>query len=526
MLRSTFSGFTTAQHALLANQRAIDVAGQNITNMNTVGYTRQTLDVVSLSPVASGYFGATYDNRVGQGVQMVGISQIRDPYLDIQYRNQLAKVGSADATDEILERLGNVFDETYNDGIRAALNDVISQLTTLSSTPNVATDSMDAVVRSSFEVLINQIHQKSYELEGLEEEIRQKLDDTLIPNVNSILNSIAELNVTIKNSQILGSPALELQDQRNMLLDELATYLPIEIKYSEDNTTSTVYEKLTVTFTDNEGVVHTLISDDQKAEFAVDTTTDDASLTITDALDPTGASSSKNVANSLVNGVLKGNLDMLNKSEVFDGSDIRGIGYYSGILDSFVNELATTLNDLNATTDASGVVTRNDLFEISGTGTTFTAENIKVSDAWMNGDVTLTTTHAEGAGGTDTSTAYENILQMIDSLINEEISLEIANPDGTATTVKVYQGTIQSMYDTLQSVQSIDRKASSSILENHVTVLNQIADSKDSISAVSQDEEVMDLMRYQQSYNAASRLMTVMDELLDKLINETGIVGR
>ena len=57
-------------------------------------------------------------------------------------------------------------------------------------------------------------------------------------------------------------------------------------------------------------------------------------------------------------------------------------------------------------------------------------------------------------------------------------------------------------------------------------MLNQIADSKDSVSGVSLDEEVMSMMQYHQSYNAAARLMTALDEILDKLINNTGAVGR
>ena len=126
MIRSTFAGFTMAQHALSASQRAIDVAGQNLSNVNTAGYTRQRLDLASINPVGASYGSSSFDNKVGQGVMMKGIIQIRDPYLDIQYRNQIAKVGTADATDKILEKIGNIFDETDTAAIRTALNDVIS----------------------------------------------------------------------------------------------------------------------------------------------------------------------------------------------------------------------------------------------------------------------------------------------------------------------------------------------------------------------------------------------------------------
>ena len=77
-----------------------------------------------------------------------------------------------------------------------------------------------------------------------------------------------------------------------------------------------------------------------------------------------------------------------------------------------------------------------------------------------------------------------------------------------------------------QKTQAIERKSSDSILNNRLSVLNQIANSKDAVSGVYMDEEVMNLMRYQQSYNAAARLMTTLDEALNTLINNTGIVGR
>ena len=92
MVRATFAGFSTALSALQANQKRLDITGQNLSNMNTVGYTRQQLDVSSLN-----YSGGVSHNMngaeavVGFGVRMDGVSQLRDPYLDMQYRLQMAK---------------------------------------------------------------------------------------------------------------------------------------------------------------------------------------------------------------------------------------------------------------------------------------------------------------------------------------------------------------------------------------------------------------------------------------------------
>ncbi len=507
MIRSTFSGFTMAQQALMASQYSIDVAGQNLSNIYTEGYTRQRLDLASITPEGMSNASSHTFNKVGQGVMMTGVTQIRDPYLDIQYRNQIAKVGTADATDVILEQLGQVFDETDSTAIRSALNDVISQLNSLATTATSGEEANEAVIRSSFEVLFNLVQQNANQLDAIEEGVVDKLKDTIEPTVNDILKDLTSLNETIKNTQVLGSPALELMDQRNSLLDDLATYLPIEVSYSTSNIGGIEVDEMKVSFTDSDGNEHVLVEGVEAGSVSFDATTGvPYAFTITDIHGTTSA----DVADKLVNGVIKGNLDMLNKGEGFDDpvTDTRGIPYYREMFDSFVNTMATTLNTMNGSNGA--------LFSTSDGATDFTASNIMVSDEWKNGSVTLKRATDTGAG----STSYDNILKMINAL-SEDV-FEVKNASGDT----ILNGTIQDIYDNLQNVQAIDRKSVSTILDNHITVLNQISTSKESISGVNQDEEVMNLMKFQQSYNAASRLMTTMDEMLNTLINNTGVVGR
>lgn len=122
-------------------------------------------------------------------------------------------------------------------------------------------------------------------------------------------------------------------------------------------------------------------------------------------------------------------------------------------------------------------------------------------------------------GEEDQSTAYTNVLKMIDELTNTRFTID-SNGE------QVFKGTLAEMYTNLWNTQAIERMASSTILENHETVADQISDAKDSVSGVYMDEEVMNLMRFQQSYNAAARLMTTLDEILERLITGTGVVGR
>lgn len=72
----------------------------------------------------------------------------------------------------------------------------------------------------------------------------------------------------------------------------------------------------------------------------------------------------------------------------------------------------------------------------------------------------------------------------------------------------------------------LDINSSSEILNNHTSLASSINDNRDNVSGVSLDEEGMNMIQYSQAYNASARLMTVLDEALDTLINNMGVVGR
>ena len=136
MMRSTFAGFTTATLALNASHRALEVTGQNIANINTPGYTRQRLDIKSLYLRGGEFYNSNPNARIGFGVEITGVSQLRDPFLDIQYRNQMAKLGTTDSQVAGYEKLANILDETNQNGIKNALSDLTSQLQKLAQNPN------------------------------------------------------------------------------------------------------------------------------------------------------------------------------------------------------------------------------------------------------------------------------------------------------------------------------------------------------------------------------------------------------
>ena len=110
-MNGTFGAFGVARLGIYAAQSGLDVTGNNITNINTAGYTRQRLDLVSLSSSASDKYASIYNVRIGQGVLTAGVVQLRDPGLDLQYRNASANVGSAGQKLTGLNDIASILDE-------------------------------------------------------------------------------------------------------------------------------------------------------------------------------------------------------------------------------------------------------------------------------------------------------------------------------------------------------------------------------------------------------------------------------
>ncbi len=539
MIRSTFAGFNTAQLAMMASQRGLDVTGQNLSNINTTGYTRQRLDLLSLNPVGNSIGSSAFDAKVGQGVMMRGVSQIRDPFLDIQYRGEVPKVGTVEAKDDILASIGDIFDESDSEAIRTRLSAIVSQLTNLATPENAGSGSADALVRSACEVLLDSLHQNGSAIANVRTELINKMNQSVMPQLETYLEEIKNLNISIRNSQILGNPALELQDQRNQMLDELAEYMPIEVTYHTKDMgggikVDTLEVKLKLNDANNTKI--TLIDDDKRGDFKFDGTTGKGKLKVIaayDRTDPNAQKTETDITDKLSNGILKGNLDMLNKSEAFDhpASDTKGIGYYEQTFNMFVNEFAMMMNKLNSD-DPKGAINKPLFTTTDGKTEGFTATNIKLSDKWVNGETKITLSKKQDAGSTD----YENVLKMINALSSDMITFKTQpkKADGTGATDakgdpiqnQIFKGTFFECYNNIQNTQALERQSTTSLLKNHQTVADQVADSRESVSGVNMDEEVMDLMRFSQSYNAASRLMTTMDELLERLITNTGVVGR
>ncbi len=514
-MRSTFAGYYQAYSGIQVSQLALDVTGQNITNMHTENYTRQRLEQIAIGPPGPAQFMVPKEVRAGQGVKATEIKQIRDEFLDARYRSQLAKTGTNDARNEALDLLGSVFDNVDDNMIAEALDDVWKQMQSLSSKVKAGEASNDESVRASMQVLVNYIHQAASEMNQIRSDLEFKLEDSVVPDVNATLESIRKLNVSIRNAEIMGNSPAELKDQRHALLDDLGTYFNMDVFYGEQSIGSGFsVETIKITFEDADGKVHTLIDDDKAASFAIKKP--DGKVSGLQMVETDGSITNLDDDN-LPEGVLKGDFQMLNKKGSIDGSGINGFGYYQALLDSFANKLAVGLNNLNKKYAAGPDVDYvGELFVASDGTDKINAMNLQINPEWVEGKVRLIASK-DMAEGIENSTANELLLEMQKFLSTEELQFTYTDEEGVDHLL--YEGNMPGAYANIQATYGIDSKSTQADLDNQTAVTNSIYDARDSISGVNLDEEVMNLMKYSKAYAASSKLMAIMDQVLEQLIN-------
>ena len=543
---STFGSFTTARLGIYAAQKGLEVTGNNMTNINTTGYTRQRLDQMSFVSGGPDYYAVPMGTKVGNGVITTGVSQLRDPFLDIAYRNANTNVGQADTKLAWLEQVAGVLDEVGkgsddNGLLYKQMQDVIDAVNQM-ITEGAGHKEYDALVRTAAQGLTDLFNTYAKGLEQKKENLETSLKQD-VDTVNGLLKNIQELNDSIRKADVRGDSALELRDQRNLALDELSNYMKIDVSYEmEDVGSGTMVEKLVVSISDTniklvDGKYVTQASVDMK---------DNYNIKLEELKDRFGKDTPNKQNQQTLGETLQGSLqasrDMLNGKGEFSSTDDlkrdpksttkRGIPYYQKSLDLLANKFAQVMNDANRPTDKSDPAGQNKLggilFSNSSDGNeidNITAANISISKAWSTGATQLQCS----ADSKAPASATDNLAHILAELTGkghkfmpEEVQ---KNPRPDNTTDPLFTGSFQDMFLNIQGVLGNDIKNTSVVLNSYATTLDEVYVDRDSISGVDLNEEATNMMQYQKAYSAACRLMTTLDQALDKLLNGTGVVG-
>lgn len=508
-MRSTFIGLETARSAIVVNQLAQDVVANNIANSETTGYTRQRVERTSVAV-------SSYSNRVstssmgntGTGVAALGVSQIRDSFLDKSFRDEYSVSSSFSQTTDILNDILSVFpdgaDITDDSGLIGGLEELYTNLNTFIQSPT--SESEANLVKSSFTNISQILKQLDSGLTTVCQRQTENLQ-TSVDRTNDLLEQIANLNKSIagdasvmSNSQSEYFAPNELLDQRNLLLDELSSYGNISVKNNSDGTVSVEMGGIKVV---DKGDCDSLSMNVDKNNYV-----DVVWRTTGDSVSLSGGSIRAYV--NVINGRGK---NVQSNSE----TPVQGIPYYRDRLDTFARALADVANStIPASVDASGKATSYKTllsgYNSDGTkATEITAGNISISNEW----------NTNGAGYIvySKSENVEDYAQLLSNRLFEESNTFSSYGES-------YKGTFSNYTIEMLGRIGTDVNFNKGRNEATATIADDYLSSRDSASGVQQDEETANMLIYQKSYQAAARLMTVMDDMLDTLINGMGRVGR
>lgn len=518
-MRPTFLGFETGRKGLSVVQKGLDITGQNLSNISTPGYTRQRVDQVSVgvSSFRSRYaVNTTY--LAGQGVSISGISQTRDSFLDKRFREEFSDTYYYNQKYSILSDIESVVDEyASSSGLSDALNEIFSALQDFSA-ENADEASCANILCTTFKGITQVLQESISKLDKVSEQ--QKFDlGVSVDYVNDALSQLAGLNkqistdmaININNSEY--SAPNELLDERNLILDELSRYGNIDVAEQANGS---------VTVTMNG---HTVVSGDQ-FETINYTQRSDGTVKLS------WQSDGKEV--KLTSGSLKASVELINgrgpNIQSANETTERGVLYYKDRLNTLARTLADTVNNIIPELDADGNIQTDSLGNVvykqllgalvqnsDGTFSTsqdvmITAENISITDAWSKDS-----SYAVFRNGSFAGSDYIN--QMTNAL-------KVSDQNQFNTNGSIFTGTFSDYIQDISNTCAADTSFASGRLDASAAISDELLDRRDAIMGVSEMEETTNMLMYQRSFQAISRLMTAMDEALDTIINKMGIVGR
>jgi len=460
------TAFNIATGALNADQAALTVVSNNVANANTTGYTREVATFEENDPVTLN--GASY----GTGVTMSGGVSQRDLVLEqaLQQQGQVASASSSRLT--ALQQVETIFNQTTTadsssssgatSGIGQDLSSFFDSLASLESSP--ADTSLRQQVLTSATDLAGDFNTASSQLSAQQTSLDEQTS-SLVTQVNSLTQSLAQLNQEIQSADP-NSDAGTLEDQRQQDLQQLSQLVGIHQIQTEGNG---------IEITTSNGAL--LVSGNQS--FSLSTASVSGSLHVYD-------SEGNDITTSLVSG--GGQIGGLLTVSTQD------IPQMQSALDTMAYDLGTAVNTQN---EAGSDANRNPgvaIFNLPGTSAGAAAGiSINITDPAQIAAA------ANGAGSSDDT----NLLAMA-NLQNQTI----IGGDTPSNYYSSFVTTVGSLVSGV-STQNTAQEASVSQLQNQVN----------SLSSVNLNEEASSLETFEQSYQSASKIFTILDEVMTAALN-------
>lgn len=497
-MRSTFFGFNIARSGLFAAQRALDVTGHNIANVNTQGYSRQRLEQAQSNPLPL----PGGQGMIGTGVDTKAIKQIREDFLDFKYRGEVNSQGQWEARRDGLQFIEAIMNEPSETGISTVIDEFFQSIQELNKNPQELTNR--SLVRQRAIAFTNSLNHMHGQMEKMIKDVNFDVLTT-VNSINSYSEQISILNEQILRSEIGGSNANDLRDQRNVLIDDLSKLVNVEVlEVTDSNGANKMVLQLNG---------QPLVNHDRAFKLSTEDTVPNSDPLINEIKWENGSP----LNTSALRGELRGLLDLRDST---DGKT-KGIPYYMEELNRFAQTFAKEVNELHYEGFGLNETTNILLFTVDGRSTS----NMMDGETELNDEIHNKITAKNIGVALDLEDPNKIAASSSEDLLpgDGSVALKISQ---LRHTEMFTQGKPEDFIKSLISNLGVDTQEAIRNATNQMFLTDQIDNERQSISGVSMDEELSKMVMYQHSYNASARMVNTMDEMLDVIINRLGLVGR
>lgn len=449
--------------SMAAYQRAMDVTSQNISNAGNPEYSRQKTLFATEETQAG----------IGMGVKIQDILRVKNDLLDSQLRKYQSSLADAEKRSELLQQIESVIAEPSDIGLSSYMSQFFNSWSQLAANPN-STQLRSQVIQNAQR--LSERFSEIFEGFSSVQSVLQKEAVLKTNQMNEYLKEIAELNHRIYESEARGIKASELKDKRDSIIDNLSKLANITVNYNEfgaavinvggiQGADQNVYTEFEVSFVNNK---MRIVSKTDKNAIA-----------------------------------------LLNSGELFTSTDLYSnrIPEYKAKLEDLANVFINKVNQYHM---QGFTLVQNGS---SSTGIPFFGTldiNGNVINAFVNGQIRI---------NQDVINNPKNIA--VSSSANNDGNGSIANLIASLSDLKLSELDNQSLlesYSGLLNTFGVDKVVSDNRIESSSLVIQQLQNQKSSYSGVSIDEEMTNVIKYQRSYEAAAKLIKVVNDMMETII--------
>ncbi len=510
-----FGTLGTATSGITANQVALQTTAHNIANTNTDGYSRQRVHMTTKPPYVIAGTGT-----IGTGVNVTGVERVVDEFVRSQIREANSKYTYNTQKSDTLGQLEDILHEPSDDGVIKSLNTLTDSWQKLAENPELGTSK--TLVVENANSFADSIHQMATQINQLHKDSISNLQKSVL-DFNEKIDQLADINKKVFTLTSRGETPNDLLDQRDTLLKDISGLVNINTEFDEYGRTTLSVDGQTILDFKNE--THNTLS-------VVVGTDSNGNALVSDR----GDSSKANVA--LGRQVEVGTVMLTKKDDAGNAtySEIKTSEGDMGGYQESAKEILEHMDELNDFIAKIGKATnmvmtggqnKLDGFFTLGNDPSRYALDFKVNDAIAKDPSKIPAGKAlDGTGSAgDGSRALA-----VSWAMKTKFKTPVRDADLDAydeSTMKFNESqdgqTFAETFNNIVTKNGISKQKADNMAAAQKVVLNNLENKNESMSGVNINEEMSDVIKFQQGFQANTRVLSVIAEMLDTLVNKTGV---